>query len=144
MAEQLEAMMSMLGGGGDNPDMSRLLSQMMGDTPRYQNLLGDLDDPAGLSTPPFPPSFPSFPGLPTPTPGKSWVDKIFPLVHVFAMVALAAFVAVWWEPSLRAARWAGQVDAGLASRWGRLLRKSLAKGLIGDIEPLVCSPCRPR
>ncbi|OCF59136.1 hypothetical protein L486_03637 [Kwoniella mangroviensis CBS 10435] len=64
MSAQLEAMMSMFGGGpgatgapgadGEMPDMSRLLQSMMGGfTPNgegngSQRLLGDLDDPAGL------------------------------------------------------------------------------------------------
>ncbi|WWC59120.1 uncharacterized protein I303_101668 [Kwoniella dejecticola CBS 10117] len=68
MSAQLEAMMSMFGGGppgdagtglgpdGEMPDMGRLLSQMMGmgagaggaGMGDSQRLLGDLDDPAGL------------------------------------------------------------------------------------------------
>ncbi|WVW78795.1 hypothetical protein I302_100757 [Kwoniella bestiolae CBS 10118] len=58
MSSQLEAMMSMFGGGppgagadGELPDMSKLLQSMMGGidpSQSGQRLLGDLDDPAGL------------------------------------------------------------------------------------------------
>ncbi|WWC87157.1 uncharacterized protein L201_002043 [Kwoniella dendrophila CBS 6074] len=63
MSAQLEAMMSMFGGGsggppglggeGGMPDMSQLLQQMMGgmNPNDSQRLLGDLDDPAGLGGP---------------------------------------------------------------------------------------------
>jgi hypothetical protein len=185
MAEQLQAMMSILGGGGGGgggfgglgggqggePDMSRLFSQMLGgDVPTpSQRLLGDLDDPAGLGGDPglgglgglgafgsgagagmgFDPSqgFPSFPMMPQPQKGRSWVDKTFPLIHALAVVLLAAFVALWWEPNVRAAKWAGQVDAGWITRWGRLsgrrgLLDTAKVGLLGDIEALVSAKRR--
>lgn len=166
MAEQLQAMMSMLGGGGGpagvdgQPDMSQFFAQMMGQAPGStpaSNLLGDVDDPAGLGgAPPFPPDMSGFPGLgamggmpgmpgmgmPAPSAGKKWVERVFPVVHLLAMLALMAFAVVWWEPSLRSTRAFGQVDAGWGSRWGRLAGRKgtigdLKSGLLGTVEVLV-------
>ena len=158
-----------MGGDGGMPDMSRLLAQMMGmeQPPAGQNLLGDMDDPAGLgSTPPFP-GFPGFGGMGDiggmgglpPLPGmdglgmgmgmgglggrtKSTTERYFPIVHVLSMVALALLTVVWWEPSLRGARWAGKVDSWWARRWGGLAGrqgwvKGLAEELLGGVESLV-------
>ncbi|KAK8846682.1 hypothetical protein IAR55_005769 [Kwoniella newhampshirensis] len=138
MSAQLEAMMSMFGGppglgaGGGGvgpgsegvPDMSRLLAQMMGGDPSSfggpgggGNLLGDVDDPAGLGggagvggIPPnlFGPSgtdgFPSFPGMPglggAAAKPRSKAEKYFPLVHFVSIIVLSIFAVAWWEPAL--------------------------------------------
>ncbi|WWD21991.1 hypothetical protein CI109_106479 [Kwoniella shandongensis] len=133
MSAQLEAMMSMFGGapgapgaGGEGlPDMSRLLAQMMGGDPSSfggapgggaSNLLGDVDDPAGLGGippnlfgPPGAgggdmPAFPSFPGMPgfggAASKPRSKAEKYFPLVHFISIILLSIFAVAWWEPAL--------------------------------------------
>ncbi|WVQ83966.1 hypothetical protein IAT38_006111 [Cryptococcus sp. DSM 104549] len=168
MNAQLEAMMSMFGGpgsqsgmgGGEMPDMGRLLAQMMGDSSLAgglpsQNLLGDVDDPAGLGgagpgeilpnffgggagadgMPPFP--FPGMSGMGGPSTRKTKVEKWFPLVHWAAVALLALFAVVWWEPALRAVapfkdeneRWAGRWE-GFAGRSGWKVRGA------GEVEVL--------
>ena len=148
MAEQLNSMMSMFGmtppGSSDQPgqmpDMSQLLAQMMGGAPGGagfggQNLLGDLDDPAGLGgvgggglPPGFPnlpldgmPSFPGMPGMPglgVPA-GKTWVERVFPLVHFLGTLLLLAFTVIWWEPSLWSRRNPLSLG-GWSDRWAAL------------------------
>ncbi|OCF41563.1 hypothetical protein I317_04575 [Kwoniella heveanensis CBS 569] len=152
MSAQLEAMMSMFGGGGglggpggpggegagEMPDFSRLMAQMMGVSPDGmgtggpgQNLLGDVDDPAGLggvppnlfgglgaggANSPFP--FPSMPGMGIgPAPVKSKAAKWFPLVHFISIVLLSLFSVLWWEPTLRAKSPLSGIDQGWSGRW---------------------------
>jgi hypothetical protein len=146
MADQLNAMMSMFGGGaggqGGPPDMSQLLAQMMGGQqpgPAGDRLLGDLDDPAGLNTPPNFPDLASmmggggaggggpFGGMGMGMPGmgmggsakKSWIVRIFPLIHALAMVLLVGFTIIWWEPRIGKGRF-GLVDRSWAERFGDL------------------------
>lgn len=163
------------GGAGPEgmPDMSRLFAQMMGGAPPgsgpqggMPNLLGmgDLDDPAGLGgTPPLNaagmPNFPDMsafanmpgmqgmPGMGMGAPqGKGWVEKLYPLVHFIAILLLLAFATVWWEPTIRAARWADVVDdKSTLGRWARLAgrvggRQVVASGVLGNVEVLVCLP----
>lgn len=98
-------------------------------------LLGDLDDPAGLSTPPsgFPDfsalaggagggaggmgGMPAFPGMVPPQ--RSWIERVFPLVHALAMVLLVGFTVIWWEPKIGSGR-VGHIGRGWADRWGDL------------------------
>lgn len=150
MADQLQKMMAMMGGGGMGaggaeggmPDMSNLLAQMMGGGGAGgPNLLGGIDDPSasGLGSNPFDPSgaggmagFPDLSqfanmgmggmgGMGMPQKGKTWVERSFPLIHAVGMLMLLAFVIGWWEPSIRLARWAGSVDGtGTIGRWARL------------------------
>lgn len=159
------------GGAGPEgmPDMSRLFAQMMGGAPPgsgpqggMPNLLGmgDLDDPAGLGgTPPLNaagmPNFPDMsafanmpgmqgmPGMGMGAPqGKGWVEKLYPLVHFIATLLLLAFATVWWEPTIRAARWADVVDdKSTLGRWARLAgrvggRQVVASGVLGNVEVL--------
>ncbi|WVQ76692.1 hypothetical protein IAR50_006366 [Cryptococcus sp. DSM 104548] len=156
MARQMEAMMSMFGapgnaGGGEMPDMSKLLSQMMGDPslaggPAGQNLLGDMDDPAGLGAfgnaggvppnlfggadgaSPFP-----FPGMQQQQ-GKSKVAKYFPLVHLVATLFLALFAVLWWEPALRSASAYQEEATTWSERWSGFSGRRV-KGL-GEVEVL--------
>ncbi|ORY25351.1 hypothetical protein BCR39DRAFT_544442 [Naematelia encephala] len=144
-----------LGGGGGIgpgsegiPDISQLFAQMMGGMQPPgsggPNLLGDLDDPAGLGLglggAPFP--FPGMPGLGPPK-EKSKIQRFWPLIHLLSVLALVAFTVVWWEPALHAAsnggwkiasgrwvnRWAGlQGSTGL---WGKV--RGLAAG---DLAPM--------
>ena len=141
-SDPFQAMMAnMLNSSGQNegmPDFSRLLAQTLGmpesSTP---NLLGDLDDPAGLSgAPPFPAGFPmAQAGSARP----SRVDRFYPLVHLVSILALMAFVVVWWEPNIRLARWG--VSLSWRDRWSALspqrnLLESL-KETISGVERLV-------
>lgn len=154
------------------PDMSRLLAQMMGGAPgagagegggNMPNLLGmgDLDDPAGLGgmpplnasgMPNFPDmsAFANMPGMAGMMPGmggvpqgKGWVEKLYPLIHFISILGLLAFAMVWWEPTVRAARWADKVDGQtVLGRWARLagrggVRQVAASGLLGSVEVLV-------
>lgn len=149
MSDQLNAMMSMFGGaggpGGEGmPDMSQMFAQMMGGggPPGLggaggmpaDRLLGDLDDPAGLGVPS--PGFPDLsalaggmggmggaggmPGFPGMVPArKSWIERVFPLIHALAMVLLVGFTVMWWEPRVGAGR-VGHIGRGWAARWGDL------------------------
>ncbi|ODN96512.1 hypothetical protein L198_04226 [Cryptococcus wingfieldii CBS 7118] len=158
MARQMEAMMSMFGApgngaaGGEMPDMSKLLSQMMGDPslaggPAGQNLLGDMDDPAGLGafggaggvppnifggadgSSPFP-----FPGMQQQSQGKSKVARYFPLVHLVATLFLALFAVLWWEPALRSASAYQEEATTWSERWSGFSGRRV-KGL-GEVEVL--------
>ncbi|WVQ97736.1 hypothetical protein IAU59_004850 [Kwoniella sp. CBS 9459] len=152
MSAQLEAMMSMFGGAGagaggggagagEMPDFSKLMAQMMGVPPDgagagAQNLLGDVDDPAGLGggfggggsagsgfgagDSPFPFAIPGM----TPAPVKSKAAKWFPLVHFISIVLLSLFSVLWWEPTLRARSPLSGIDQGWSGRWaGQLSNK---------------------
>jgi hypothetical protein len=151
MAEQLNRMMSMFGGGGapgggaggegGMPDMSQLLAQMMGGGPGdapmpADRLLGDMDDPAGFNPPPGFPDMSSmgmgmggmgggFPGMGGMGMGgaghakKSWIVKLFPLIHALAMVLLVGFTIIWWEPRVSSMR-TGVMDRSWADRFGDL------------------------
>ncbi len=145
------------------PDMQRLMAQMMGVDPGGQNLLGDLDDPAGLGSggPPMNTfnfsgagaangGFPHFPGTGMATQKKSGVERYFPLIHAVSVLVLLVFVVGWWEPRLRSARWAGRaLEQGWAGRWaGWGGRKGLWRGVkdesVGGVEGLVRSPPQDR
>lgn len=131
------------GGEGGVPDMSQLLAQMMGGAVPGQGmagdrLLGDLDDPAGL---PNQPSFPDlasmmgsggaggggspFGGMPGMGMGmgmggpvkRSWIVRIFPLIHALAMILLVGFTIIWWEPRIGSRRY-GLVERSWADRFG--------------------------
>jgi hypothetical protein len=146
MQEQLNRMMSMFGGpgaGGEGgaPDMSQILAQMMGGAAPGQGmagdrLLGDLDDPAGI--PSMPPNFPDLasmmggggaggpfggggmPGMGMGMGGpvkRSWIVRIFPLIHALAMVLLVGFTIIWWEPKIGSRRY-GLVERSWADRFG--------------------------
>ncbi|WWC67603.1 uncharacterized protein I206_101513 [Kwoniella pini CBS 10737] len=138
MSAQLEAMMSMFGGGGgqgnsngEMPDMSKLLSQMMGGGigpgglgGDSQRLLGDLDDPAGLGGFPMNDNLGGIPpnlfgngsdnqDIPFPFPSmgglggfgvsqkKSKSEKYFPLIHFLSIILLSLFTILWWEPKIK-------------------------------------------
>ncbi|KAL7423342.1 hypothetical protein Q5752_002645 [Cryptotrichosporon argae] len=171
MAAQLEAMMSMFGGGAGGggpgagaPDMSALLN-MLGAGPGggVQNLLGDLDDPAGLN-PPFGgmPDLSSLGSLSSlgnlggggggggsagpgglfgsgPAP-RTRAERALPLIHVAAVLALVGAVVVWWEPALRHAAGLGALGLGTWDRWASLSgRRALGGTLaadLGGLQPL--------
>ena len=122
--------------------MSQLLAQMMGGAGGTggmpaDRLLGDMDDPAGIpSGAGGPQGFPDlasmmgsagglggaggFPGMPgmmgAPT-KKSWIVRIFPLVHALALVLLVGFTIIWWEPKIGSRRY-GLVERSWAERFG--------------------------
>ena len=136
------------------------------------HLLGDMDDPAGLGGPrPGMPGMPGMSGMPgmdgmdgglppgmaemfnnlqsgAGFPGLGGVktqtksERWFPLVHALSMILLGLFCVVWWEPSLRAARWAGRIDGWWARRWGGLIGQrgwlgSVTHEMLGGVEVLV-------
>ncbi|WVN88798.1 uncharacterized protein L203_104011 [Cryptococcus depauperatus CBS 7841] len=161
MAKQLEAMMSMFGSpntqagpGGEMPDIGRLLADMMSDSSletkpaiNGQETLGNLDDPAGfggMGPEGIPPQFPGGAGdLPfrftdlnariQKRESKSKVEKYFPLMHFIAMVALAVFTVVWWEPALEDAAPLRQ-GTSWSERWNGFAGRRI-KGL-GQVEVL--------
>ena len=175
MQEQLAAMFGGAGGmpglgmgaGGDAPDIQQLLSSMFGGMPPGgqpgQNLLGDLDDPAGLGSGPANPfaalgNMPGMEGLGGMPPmggmggmpgfggpvKRGKVEKYFPLVHFLSIVVLAVFAVVWWEPSLRATRYGrlNALDLSWADRWsglaaGRGTLRVIKNDVLGGIELLV-------
>lgn len=188
MQEQLAAMFGNLGGGpgggppgmggpgGEGmPDFQKIMAQMMGmDVPPSQNLLGDMNDPAGLGGAPSNPfanspfgqggmpdlgslgGFPGMGGMGMPGMGmmggggKTKVDKYFPLVHFASIVVLALFSVVWWEPALRSSRSSilGGVGGTLA-RWaglagGRGVVRVIKQEVLGGIEVLVSRSIRDR
>ena len=152
-------------GGEGMPDFQKMMAQMMGVDAGgpQQNLLGDLDDPAGLGGAPGPNPFagmpgmgeggmPDFsalgglgglggmggmPGMPgMGGPRKSKVDKYFPLVHALSIFVLALFTVLWWEPTLRLTRYGrlGGLDLAWADRWGGLAgKRGVLKGLKDDV-----------
>jgi hypothetical protein len=132
------------GAGGEGmPDMSALLAQMMGGAGAEgpgmpaDRLLGDLDDPAGFSPPPGFPDLSAmgmgggmggmgggFPGMMggggrAGNAKKSWIVKLFPLIHALAMVLLVGFTIIWWEPRVSSLR-SGVMDRSWADRFGDL------------------------
>lgn len=161
------------GGGDGMPDFQKIMAQMMGLDPNATppNLLGDMDDPAGLGgAPPNPfaglggggpngmPDLSALGGLGGlggmpgfgAAPKRSKVDKYWGLVHFVAVLLLAAFAIVWWEPFLRAARSSriGSVVAtsagvsGWAGRWARLaggrgVVRVIKDEFLGGIEVIV-------
>jgi len=121
--------------------MSQLLAQMMGGAGGMggmpaDRLLGDMDDPAGIPSggpQGFPDlasmmgsagglggagGFPGMPGMGAPT-KKSWIVRIFPLIHAIAMVLLVGFTIIWWEPKIGSRRY-GLVDRSWSDRFGDL------------------------
>lgn len=56
---------------------------------------------------------------------KPLVQRIFPLVHVFAMVALWAFIVLWWEPSLHPSL---SLGTGKVWSWKNLGKYGLLSG----------------
>jgi hypothetical protein len=123
--------------------MSQLLAQMMGGAGGMggmpaDRLLGDMDDPAGIPSGAgaggpqgFPDlasmmgsagglggagGFPGMPGMGAPA-KKSWIVRIFPLVHALAMVLLVGFTIIWWEPKIGSRRY-GLVERSWAERFG--------------------------
>lgn len=153
---------------GGMPDMSQMFAQMMSGAPPpglggmggggmpADRLLGDLDDPAGLNTPP--PGFPDFsalaggagdgmggmPGFPGMVPTRrSWIERVFPLIHALAMVLLVGFTVMWWEPRVGAGR-VGHIGRGWAARWGDLRGQKRfgddfrISALVRGVEVLVC------
>lgn len=157
-----------MGAGGDAPDIQQLLSSMFGGMPPGgqpgQNLLGDLDDPAGLGGNPAANPFAALGNMPGMEglggmpgmggmggmPGfggpvkRGKVEKYFGLVHFLSIVVLALFAVLWWEPSLRATRYGrlGALDLSWADRWsglaaGRGTLRVIKDDVLGGIELLV-------
>ena len=56
---------------------------------------------------------------------KPLIQRIFPIVHVLAMVALWAFIVLWWEPSLHSTL---SVGTGKTWSWRNLAKYGLLSG----------------
>lgn len=96
---------AMMGGGGSNP-----FAPQQG----------------GAGVPPVSP----FPPQP-----KTFLDKIFPLVHLVAMVGLAVYAVVWWEPSRRLGLYGAYETQGIDwAAWGALAsRRPKDAGIVGQV-----------
>jgi len=125
-------MMGQENSGADGGDMfSQMLAQMQagGGPGGGQNPfagMGGMGGGGGVGQPasnPFaggqqPPVSP-FPPQP-----KTFLDKIFPLIHLVAMVGLAIYAVVWWEPSRRFGLYGANETQGIDwSAWGALASK---------------------
>ncbi|TXT10846.1 hypothetical protein VHUM_02351 [Vanrija humicola] len=129
MRQQIDAMMAMLGangpagpagaafgglpaggpGGGGAPDMANFMAALMGG--------------AGGGGFPGLPGAPGagMPGMAGPPAPPTRAQRLFPTIHFVATLALVAFIAGWWEPSLAVVRHgAAATLGGWAHRWAGL------------------------
>ncbi|GAA5952131.1 hypothetical protein JCM3765_005205 [Sporobolomyces pararoseus] len=73
---------------------------------------------------------------PPPPQPKTFLDKVFPLIHLLAMVGLAIYSVIWWEPSKRFGLYGSSEFAGIDwSAWGALASKRQPKdtGIVGQV-----------
>ncbi|GAA5897191.1 uncharacterized protein JCM6883_006611 [Sporobolomyces salmoneus] len=138
------------GAGGEMPEGGDLFSQMMaqmaagggpngaagGQNP-FAGLAGlaggaDGSNPfanstAGGGQPPVSPF--------APPPPKTFLDKLFPLLHLLAMVGLAVYAVVWWEPSKRFGLYGASETQGIDwAAWGALAsRRPKDAGVVGQV-----------
>ncbi|GAA5918229.1 hypothetical protein JCM6882_003019 [Rhodosporidiobolus microsporus] len=103
------------GAGGEDPfmQMMQAMAQQGGGAP------GTAGAPSAAGGQPM-----ANPFLQPPPPPKTFLDRVFPLVHILAMVGLAAYAVVFLEPARRVAEygWTGTHDDGIDwSAWGALL-----------------------
>ncbi|GAA5938878.1 uncharacterized protein JCM15063_004896 [Sporobolomyces koalae] len=66
---------------------------------------------------------------------KTFLDKVFPLVHLVAMVSLAVYAVVWWEPSKRFGLYGSSETRGIDwAAWGALAsRRPKDVGVVGQV-----------
>ncbi|BGP26451.1 hypothetical protein Rt10032_c11g4594 [Rhodotorula toruloides] len=119
------------GAGGDDM-FAQMLSQMMAGAGGAQAGAGGVGagPPAGAS--PFMQGPPVSPFPPAP---KTFLDRIFPALHFFAMVGLAAYVVAVYEPAKRLVEygWTGARDGIDWASWGALIsRKPREAGIVAD------------
>ena len=57
---------------------------------------------------------------------KPLIQRIFPFIHVLAMVALWAFIVLWWEPSLHPS--STIIGSGRPWTWSNLAKYGLLSG----------------
>ncbi|KAL1408623.1 hypothetical protein Q8F55_005436 [Vanrija albida] len=134
------------GGAGAPPDMANLMAALMGGggfpggpgfpgAPDGPGLIGDGGDApnpfaggdpfggqnpfaalGGANSP-----FAGMAGMGAPPAPPTRAQKLFPTVHFVSTLALVAFVAAWWEPSLAAVRHGAVASlGGWAHRWAGL------------------------
>jgi hypothetical protein len=75
------------------------------------------------------------PTSPFPPQPKTFLDKIFPLIHLVAMVGLAVYAVVWWEPSRRFGLYGSSETQGIDwHAWGALAsRRPKDAGVVGQV-----------
>ncbi|GAA6025452.1 hypothetical protein JCM11491_000364 [Sporobolomyces phaffii] len=75
------------------------------------------------------------PVSPFPPQPKTFLDKVFPLVHLVAMVGLAVYAVVWWEPSRRFGLYGASETQGIDwSAWGALAsRRPRDAGIVDQV-----------
>lgn len=107
-----------MGAGGGDDFMAQLMASMSGTGGAPGGGLPGMDG-AGMGG-----GFPGMPTSPIPITPKTTLDKLFPLLHLFAMLALATFAVGIWEPSLRTGAGLVQGLSGSGgvnwSGWGEL------------------------
>jgi len=134
-------MMGQENAGADGGDMfSQMLAQMQagggpggGQNPfaAMGGMGGGLGQPGANN--PFAGQQP--PVSPFPPQPKTFLDKIFPLIHLVAMVGLAVYAVVWWEPSRRFGLYGASETSGIDwSAWGALASKRPKDaGIVGQM-----------
>ncbi|GAA5880955.1 hypothetical protein JCM1840_006925 [Sporobolomyces johnsonii] len=132
-----------VGGAGGDDMFSQMLAQMTaqagaagggGGIPPFGAAAGagGLGPAAAGGANPFLRQPPVSPFPPAP---KSFLDKVLPLVHLLAMVGLAAYAVVWLEPSRRLGLygWGGGEGGIDWAAWGALaVRKPRELGSVGQ------------
>lgn len=111
---------------------SQMLSQMMAGAGRPQAGAGGAGAGPAAGANPFMQGPPMSPFPPAP---KTFLDRIFPAIHLLAMVGLAAYVVVVYEPAKRLAEygWTGAQDGIDWASWGALIsRQPREVGVVAD------------
>ncbi|BGP34080.1 hypothetical protein JCM10296v2_005895 [Rhodotorula toruloides] len=120
------------GGAGGDDMFSQMLSQMMAGAGGPQAGAGGAGAGPAAGANPFMQGPPMSPFPPAP---KTFLDRIFPAIHLLAMVGLATYVVVVYEPAKRLAEygWTGARDGIDWASWGALIsRKPREAGVVAD------------
>lgn len=111
---------------------SQMLSQMMAGAGGPQAGAGGAGAGPAAGANPFMQGPPMSPFPPAP---KTFLDRIFPAIHLLAMVGLAVYVVAVYEPAKRLAEygWTGAQDGIDWASWGALIsRKPREAGVVAD------------
>ncbi|GAA5834022.1 hypothetical protein JCM3766R1_002496 [Sporobolomyces carnicolor] len=150
-AKGLQQQLAAFGGGGGAPGAEGdLFSQMMAQMAQGGQPgagLGGGENPfaafaggGGLGAAPGSNPFaqaggPQAPVSPFPPQPKTLLDKVFPLIHLVAMVGLAVYAVVWWEPSKRFGLYGASETQGIDwAAWGALAStRPKNAGVVGQV-----------
>ncbi|GAA5989490.1 hypothetical protein JCM5350_005936 [Sporobolomyces pararoseus] len=127
------------GGGGDL--FSQMMAQMAAGGPQggagqnpFAAFGGGGGGVGGTASNPFAQQSAQTPVASPPQP-KTFLDKVFPLIHLLAMVGLAVYSVVWWEPSKRFGLYGQSELQGIDwSAWGALAStRPKNSGIVGQL-----------